>query len=268
MPAYHYTKADVVCALQDVGIKPGDIVFVHSNIGYLGRAKNTDTAADVCDLILDSFLEVLGVNGTLVVPTFTYSFANGLIFNHLKTASNCGIFSESIRNNQNAIRSADPNISVAAIGKKSVLLTKNVPENAYGAESFFDRFYKQNGKICNINFDAGSTFVHYVERRMGVPYRFDKTFSGVYIDEVGNKSRRNSTIWVRHLQHNTKPRFEELSRLVTLRNLFVRAKLGRGFVGCISANNAYSFIQEHLKESPMFLTNFYDFASPYESLSW
>ena len=34
----------------------------------------------------------------------------------------------------------------------------------------------KKGKICNINLDSGSTFIHYFERKLKVNYRYDKTF--------------------------------------------------------------------------------------------
>ena len=40
--------------------------------------------------------------------------------------------------------------------------------------------FPNNKVFCNLNFDAGSTFVHYVERSLKVPYRFDKSFSGIF----------------------------------------------------------------------------------------
>ena len=90
-----------------------------------------------------------------------------------------------------------------------------MPENSYGEDSFFDRFYKVGGKICNFNnFDAGSTFVHYVERKLGVPYRFDKTFLG-QISNGEKLKKSKGTIFVRILEDGTQAKFEEFDKIAT-----------------------------------------------------
>ena len=56
---------------------------------------------------------------------------------------------------------ADPNLSIAIIGKNKKYLSKNPTTNSYSKNSFFDRFFKIKGKICNLNQDITSTFIHY-----------------------------------------------------------------------------------------------------------
>ena len=251
---HHYSRQDIVNALKDIGLKKGDVVFSHSNVGFLGRAQNGMDQQDVFEIILEAFTEVIGTEGTLVVPTFTYSFSQGKVFDLVNSPSTCGFFTELLRLSSNATRSLDPSISVAAIGARAATLTENVPENAYTENSFFDRFFKAKGIICNINFDAGSTFVHYVERALKVPYRFDKTFTGTIIDTSGKIEHCTSTIWVRQLQSGTEAQFETFNSLAVERKLYKKARVGRGFVGAISAIDTFNLIKEILPIRPWFLT--------------
>ncbi|MBP0005264.1 MAG: AAC(3) family N-acetyltransferase [Cyanobacteria bacterium SBC] len=253
MNHYHYCQKDVVNALKSVGLKQGDTVFSHSNIGYFGLPKGKRSVNNAFQTIVNAFLEVIGTEGTLVVPTFSYSFSQGQDFDPDRTPSSCGVFTEMLRNLPGSYRSEEPNISVASIGQKSQIITKELPENAYGSNSFFDRFYKEGGVICNLNFDAGSTFIHYVERCLGVPYRFDKTFSGI-IWKNGQKEKRNSTIWVRYLTEGTVAKFESFDQLARSRNLYRTALVGRGFVGAITAEETFNLIKQVLPSRPWFLT--------------
>lgn len=252
---YHYSKKDIVNGLKKLGIRRGDTIFTHSNIGFFGIPDQTKTADGICQLILESFFEVIGDNGTLAVPTFTYSFAKDEVFSMQETASNCGIFSEYIRKQKNACRSFDPSVSVACIGMKSLALTKNIPINSYGRECFWERFLNEDGKILNMNFDAGSTFVHYVERTLRVPYRFDKEFSGfVKKTNSSEKELAKSIIWVRDLKNPiTEADFTKLNTAACNEGYYVKTPVGRGFLGAIDAQEKLSLIKKHLKKDPNFL---------------
>lgn len=196
----------------------------------------------------------LGDKGTLVVPTFTYSFPRKQVFDPFDSPSAMGVFAEWVRCHSDSIRSEDPCYSVAAIGGDASSLVSNVPQNSFGDDSFFDRFYQADGKVLNLNFDAGSTFIHYVERKLNVQYRFDKTFNGL-ITKNGVNHPAASTIWVRYLsddalEFDSKP----LDKLARENRIFSHASLGRGQIGLISAQDTYKCISETLPKRPWFLT--------------
>jgi|TARA_B100000315_G_C14515581_1_gene558992 aminoglycoside 3-N-acetyltransferase len=254
MPKSHYTRSDLVEALRAAGLRRGDIAFSHSHIGFFGIPEGAPNPKAACSLILDALLEVLGDSGTLVVPTFTYSFPAGMTFDTDLTHSDCGVFTEFVRTHEAAYRSIDPCVSVAAIGADAKELTRAVPSNAYGRDSFFERFFAADGKICNLNFDAGSTFVHFVERELEIPYRFDKTFSGT-IRANGVTRSATSTIWVRYVSSvDTTAEFEALDELARTQGLFQTATVGRGQVGVITAAATFELIERTLPERPWFLT--------------
>ena len=52
----------------------GDTIYCHSAIGYFGRLLDCDSADDLCECFFDSIFEIIGDSGTLIVPTYTYSF--------------------------------------------------------------------------------------------------------------------------------------------------------------------------------------------------
>lgn len=250
---YHYTKADAISALKCLGITAGDTLFIHSNIGFFGIPEGEKSADNANKTLLAALLEVLGDNGTLVVPTFTYSFSKGKSFDPDNSPSDCGRFAEFIRTHPDSIRSSDPHVSVAAQGKKAVQLTKNVGKNAYAEGSFFARFFQEGGKVCNFNFDAGSTLVHYIERLLNVPYRYDKAFTGTFSAQ-GQEQEDCYSIYVRDTSTDaTIADFTALNAIAVEQGLYQKATLGRGFIGVISIKDKYRLIKDELQRNPNLL---------------
>ena len=105
-----------------------------------------------------------------------------------------------------------------------------------------------------MNFDAGSTLAHYVERELKVPYRFDKSFHGTIRENGADRSAR-SVIWVRYLSDDALvAAFEPFDTLARARGLFPTRPLGRGSIGVISARDTYDLIAQTLPVRPWFLT--------------
>ncbi|MBF0611777.1 MAG: hypothetical protein G8345_13490 [Magnetococcales bacterium] len=251
---HHYSRHSLADALVEVGLGSGQVVFCHSNIGLLGRPAEGSDPQTIFQVILGAFQDVLGKNGTLVVPTFTYSFPRMQPFDPDNTPSTCGIFSEMIRKHADARRSLDPVFSVAAVGGQARELTANVSENCFGPDSFFDRFHASNGMVCNLNLDAGSTYLHYVERQLLVPYRYDKVVSGLFCLQGEEKPGR-AIIYVRDLCNPcTEFSFKPFDKLATQVGVAKKAKAGLGVVVASSAQASFELIGRTLPERPMLLT--------------
>lgn len=250
----HYTNTDLQAALERLPLNRGDVLFIHSNIGFFGRAEGINRGDELCQLFFDALMNRLGEDGTLVVPTFTYSFPRRKMFDLKESISDMGLFAEWLRKHPNAYRSCDPSYSVAAIGSYAQALTSRIPENSFSPDGFFGRFLDANGIVLNLNFDAGSTFLHYLERQIGVPYRFDKTFEGLIYD--GNNARRaRNTIYVRYLSSDaTAPDFKPFHTLASERGQFVGISLGRGQIGCIRAKDCSDLLNIYLPKRPWMLT--------------
>ena len=60
------TRDDTAAALRELGLRSGDIVFLHSSLRSMGTVDGGS------DAVVDAFLEVLGSKGTLAVPVFTF----------------------------------------------------------------------------------------------------------------------------------------------------------------------------------------------------
>lgn len=249
-----YSKEDISEALRSIDIRENDNVFIHSNIGYFGVLAQANNVNDYADYFIDSIFEVIGKKGTLIVPTFSYSFCRGESYDMIRTPGVCGLLSEAVRTDPRAARSDDANFSVAAIGWLADYFTKDAPEYSFGRNSFWNRFLNSSGKIANFNFDAGSTFIHYVEKSLNVPYRYDKGFKGVSIE--GSESIQK--IFYHFVYDLNKPQnapnFTKFHEKSIQTGIARKTNLGRGQIIMVTAQDTFELIKKELKEDPCFLT--------------
>lgn len=254
MLKYHYTKNDFEKSLIKCGIKSGDVIYLHAAVGYLGRMEGTNSVEEIYESIFDSIMNILGEDGVLLLPTYSYSFCKKDEFDLDTTKTSLLGFHEYIRKSKKfGLRSNDPCYSVMAFGKYAKYYTANISNNSFDNNSVFSRVFEKNAKLVSIT-HPGTTFIHYAERELKVPYRFDKEFEGIL--KVNNqKEVKTWKIIVRYLSDNslqhTAKNFDILAKSKGLQKY---TKLGRGDITSITAKDAFNLIKETLKERPYFLT--------------
>lgn len=253
---YDYTKNDIEESLKMTGIQKGDEVFIHSNLGFFGKLENCTNKEYLCETFLTAIQNVIGENGTIIVPTFSYSFCKGELFEPQKTKSGCGMFAEYIRKQKDAVRSMEPNFSVASLGANNSYL-EQIGHEAFGKNSFWEKWNDGNrGKILNLNFDCGSTFVHFIEHENDVPYRYNKSFNGEILLEDGKKKRDYYVHYVYDKEREIDaPNFSRLDQLCKTEKICKSAKLGKGNINVMNTNQYFEYISKILKVRPRFLTN-------------
>ena len=252
---WDYSKEGFKKALKDAGIKKGDIVFTHIAYAFLGKPKHCKNNEQICQLILDSFLDVLGKEGTLLVPTYTYSFCKNHNFDINNSPSIIGPFTEYFRKQKNVIRSKDPIFSVAGIGSKSEELLSDLPHTCFGKNSIYDRLRKNGGKICMVGLQLQwATFRHHIEEMANIPSRFIKKFNGEIIQN-NNKIFQEWEYYVRHLNENCFPNGKKLEKMIREKNLCKIMQIGRGEILVIESEEYFKFGFEQLKKDPWITAN-------------
>tara|TARA_Y100000590_G_scaffold459927_1_gene618130 strand:- start:375 stop:1127 length:753 start_codon:yes stop_codon:yes gene_type:complete len=247
-----YNFIDICKALKKANIRKGDNVFCHTNLGFFGKPNRIKDSNSLCKLFYKAIIKVIGKEGTVIVPTFSYSFFKKKIFLN-STKSETGIFSEYVRNLKGSKRSKDPNFSVAAYGKNKKYFTKTETNDTYAENSFFDKFHKLNGKIVDFNF-LGSTIIHYYERKINVSYRYNKIFFGKV-----NGKKESWIVYSRYLDkkfvHDPLP----IIKILRKKKYFYRSKLGKGEITSISSKNFFQTIKKEIKSNKFLLTEFYKY---------
>ena len=196
-------ELDIGKSLEKVNIFPGDTVMIHGNAGVAAQYRDI-SAKNQINYLLSKILEYIGQAGTVVVPTFSYSFTKGEDFNPKLTPSRTGSFSEAFRLYPGAIRSKNPLFSVAAIGSHSKIFQSSDINDSFGSNTCFGLINDLDGKIISLGDDIkqGITYIHYVEQACNVSYRYMKKFNGNLI--LDNNIRYiETTYYVRDLSINS-----------------------------------------------------------------
>jgi len=245
-----YCADDIALSLAAVGVQQEDIVFSHVSLSGIGVAKGCSTASQFFSVIMSGVQKSLGPKGTFIVPTYSYSFMNDDIFDPSTTPSTVGPFTEFFRQHDNVVRSYDPLFSVAAMGPKAKNLISDLPATSFGEGCVYDRLLQQNALIVNIGLNIEYlTFLHFVERKWGATYRFDKQFSGTVLRN-GKLEKAAWTYFVRILNDNTVPNLKHFRDLAKKRGLLKTAPLGRGHVEGMRCSDIKSLIWEMLDRDP------------------
>jgi len=161
------TQRDIEVSLRDIGLKQGDTVIVHSSLSSFGEVEGG------ADTVVDAVLEIIGNEGTLVVPTFNF---NPGIYNSNDTPSVCGAITETARKRPNALRSNHPTHSVAAIGQLADVITEGHENTeAFARGSALFKVLQAGGKILQLGTThTTNSMIHVAEELVGVSY-LDRT---------------------------------------------------------------------------------------------
>jgi aminopeptidase-like protein/aminoglycoside N3'-acetyltransferase len=252
-----YCETDLTAALISAGIRNGDLLFLHVSLDMLGNPTGGPRASDKCAMVLRAMRSALGESGTVVAPSYTFSFSRQEPFDVERSPAVNGPWSEStdvleyIRHQPGTLRSHDPLQSVVANGPLAAVLLDNLPATCFGEDSIQDRLRRRGGKICLIGPGLHeAAVVHHAEVMSSVPYRFKKLFTGNVV--MGGVSRRCG--WISHVRMSSDITLNA-SRIdadATARGLVRVARVGRGIVQVIDAEAFYEFLRRSIAANPYY----------------
>ncbi|AII14271.1 aminoglycoside N3'-acetyltransferase [Campylobacter iguaniorum] len=231
-------KSDLVDALRQIGIKSGDSICVHTELFTLGNpllAKD-----EFLEALLWCFYEVIGKNGTLIMPTFTYSFCKNQIYDKLNSKSTMGVLTEFFRQQNGVVRTNDPIFSFAIGGNnKEAFLSDS--KSCFGKNSVYDVLKRINGKIVLFGLEhAGYTFTHYIEEQAKVSYRYFKEFSGISIDEQRRERKTSIFYFVRKLDVKSTMSVCKQVGILKLSDNFKSVKFGNSILVVLDAKRYFT----------------------------
>ena len=195
-------------SLLKLGLKRTDVVMIHGDAIVSTQLKLKKINQNILNLYIDMLIDFFYPGGTLIVPTFSYNMKSDDLFDKYNTPSRIGMFSETFRKKPGALRSNHPIFSVSSIGKHSKKLTNYNLKDCFGKNSFFDVFTKLNGKIVCMGCQLEAiTYLHYIEQKYKVHYRYKKMFSCAYKENIKKKNIQIS-YYVRDLNKNASLNFK------------------------------------------------------------
>lgn len=153
--------------LVDLGLRPGDDIFVQGRLTSFGRME-----FGVED-IYRALRSIIGDDATIIVPTYRYSLRDQVFDRQTSPSQNCGVLSEYVRMLPGAIRSNCPMHSHAGMGPKAGMLDMSDGLMPFGDKSDFDVMHRAGFRNLMLGGDFRiAVFVHHVETMHNdIPYR-------------------------------------------------------------------------------------------------
>lgn len=247
MDGNHYGAEEIYSALKNIGAHDCQALFIHSDIVF-GSTVPGFNRKDYLNTIYEVFEELQ--LGCLLIPTFTYSFCNNEDYNVKTSRTSMGAFNEYIRKKEGRYRTLDPLLSLSVPLELKNRFQKP-GRHSLGENSGLDIVHHMDGvKFLFFGARLGEsfTYVHYVEKMLDVPYRFDMPFSGCIIDESG--SRYEARQYMHTACYGVKPAdFHYFEDYLEEKGLLKKQRLGNKYVACLSEKDAYDEIVQMLQKN-------------------
>lgn len=239
MHTYESLKKDII----SLGIKKDDFIHIHSSLKSVGDIEGRG------DTLLDVFMDYLGEEGMLSLPTHTGG--SGSVVDLNMTPSYLGVLPNLFRVRNGVARSAHASHCISAFGKRSEEFTQGDEKCASPcpAEGCYSKLLDWDAKILLIGVTLTcNTFFHFIEETSvegkapwlteGCPVKIIKQNG-----EIVDSWRCGSTI-------NTSQYFDRVLDDVLALESTVTGKIGDADCILMSCKDVYPIVMDKLKENP------------------
>ena len=245
--------AEIVRAFRQVGLKPGDMVNVQSRLFAIGAVSGCEVSA-IPDIYIRAFREVIGDEGTIVVPTYTTSFGRfGTSFVLEESPSEMGALSERVRLYPGAVRTLHPIQSLTALGGQAQALAKDHPRWNVGHDTIWERMLLRGCKVVGLGLPPrrSMTVLHQAEFLACVPYLYNKVLRGeVYA--AGRKIDHDFFMAVRYLNFGIGYDISRTENDLEALGEIKHAPLGGSAVCVVSMESAFQIGMRGLRQDPYY----------------
>lgn len=224
------TKRQLIDDLKKIGIKKGDSILVHSSLSKIGFVEGG------AETVVDALFETVGVEGTLLFPTFPAKGRNKTYleehssFDLNATPSQMGSITEYFRNLAGTLRSFHPTDPVAAKGPLAEYYTNShfgqlTPYNEF---SPFRKLCDKGGKILMLGttLNGACTNLHTLED--AVNFKFPVYDEKIYeVKMIGADGKEHvMRTKVHNPEYSAKRNCDALKPLFEKENVLVNGMIG------------------------------------------
>ncbi|MEY8388124.1 AAC(3) family N-acetyltransferase [Oscillospiraceae bacterium 38-13] len=187
--------------IQMLDIAEGDVIDVVSDlISVSAYCKKRGLDFDP-DKLIDTLIEQVGSNGTILIRTFTWDYCRGKTFDIRHSPGKVGVLGNVAMRRGDFQRTKHPLYSWMVWGAQQSELCAMENKSSFGKNTPFDFLSRSDAKQVTIGncSTVGCTQIHHCEAMAEVPYRAEKVFEGTYIDAEGQVFQRRYSMFVRPL---------------------------------------------------------------------
>jgi len=231
-----------------LGAKPG-IAVLHSSISILlppPEFEKSDALGALDALVKEGW--------TLALPAFTFSFCKSGRYHHARTKSEVGNLANwALSELDYAKRTPHPIYSFVVLGAQSERIAACDAETVFGRGSAFELFENEDATLmmlgCGWEF---CTQFHRYEELAGVPYRFNKDFSGrADFDDGRGEHDVVARMYVRDLVIDPVNDFTPAVETLRSNGKIKTAPLWRGEVESVRTQELAKVCLAQLRENPL-----------------
>lgn len=248
------TKHDIIRDLKKIGIKSRDKIIVHSSLKSIGWV---DGGADT---VIDALMEVIGDEGIIMMPTFTYSYESrpgALPYHRMKTPSLTGYVTDIFWKRKNVQRSMHPTHSVAVWGKNACdyIRGHDATVSPFDRDTPIYRLAASGGYILlvGVGHESNST-IHVAEFIAALPF-IDipnrESYGNNYIIELDDG--RIERVPLSQKLSGCSLGFDKVERIEKIRELQKEGLIGHAYSRLIKAWELMEVLMPVLKDYPGFL---------------
>lgn len=256
--------SSIVDYIDCFSINKGDRIWLSSELLKIALAFKKNGIDFDGGKLIDVVQEKIGEEGSLLIPTFSFEFSNNKYYDYNKTRGASGALGNIALSRPDFVRTSHPMHSFAVWGADKKLLAEMKNKNSFGVDSPFGYCIGNSVRqiILGTDYVHAMTLVHYAEYVCNVPYRFSKSFTGVYVNKDGIKEERTYDYAARKLEISPEERFNRLGSLLEEHD--VSRKIEIEGIECYDIDLAASFpiICEDIIMNQC--RNLYDFNVPRE----
>lgn len=250
------TNKTMLETLLSIGADKCDVLYIHTALSFGQPNPQLKKSAMLGELL--NVIKSLGVR-TICMPTFTFSFCNGLDYNPATSVSRMGVLNEFFRRQEGVIRSVDPLMSVALLGEDKDLVT-GIGHVSCGENSTFDKLrHRDNVKFLFLGPKIGDclTYMHYLEWLYTVDYRYNRIFRGNVT--IGDKiSVEEYALFVRYKSVVPNTASYIFEQRMYEKGTAKIAQCGDGTISIVDEKDASREYKKCLDENPYFFVDFED----------
>jgi aminoglycoside 3-N-acetyltransferase len=253
---------NIIKSLKKIGIKKGDTIYLGINLGKtyhnfyknIFRKKNLLDSKTFCsNQVLNILKKHLTSKGTIIVPTFNFSFFKEKIYNIKTTKTNLGFFENNFLKQKNISRSVHPIFSISCWGKNKNKIIHPCGLFSFGINSPFNNFLKYKVKFLNIGnlFIETCTYVHHLEHLNGINHRYYKAVTGTIIQN-GIKEKKTYYALVRYKSLKAEKAEYKIGKLIRDKKLIVETNQFGIYASAINCSDVYNIGMKALITDPNF----------------
>ena len=243
----HVTKADIVRGLRELGIAPGDLIFVHTSLSKFGHV------AGGVDTLLDALFDAVGPAGTVAMPGFTFHQRemDHPVFDVVNTPTWASRVYEAFRTRPGTVRSHHVNHSVLASGARAQEFVAEHGPYPCQAPSPFRKLYDWGGKLLLLGVSHNSsTTLHAVEEHEKLPeVDFALIEDAVLRDEAGVERPVVAYSHKRDIPYD----FNRLDAVFMAEGVQQQTLIGDAIVRCLNVRGMWDAATRAVRRDPQIM---------------